>query len=234
MQKIPLFTNSELAQLLLASASMGLIFFFWKWRKTDFDVASGISFFIFSVLAVFLFVVIARSVQKYVARKRGYLAVYQSSRTALGLTTVLSFFSFGALVVVAPGQMELRHQAAWRLGKFQYQLRYKDVAAVAFTGPLVHIMLAFVMHFFYVSKTATPVVYYLIFINLFIAMFALLPLPYFDGINVLMHSRMLYIFLLVFVISFSLLVLLTNFFAFIIALLLAILFAGAFLFIFER
>ena len=222
------FTKDEANMFGLTVLTMVVVYFLYAWRSTDLTVASGIVFGITLLAYIGGIHLVARLLQKNRAYRRGYDAVYKNTWPALAITFALSFFSFGALPLLAPGSVELTHDPRRRLGQFRYGLNLKDLAAAAVIPSLIGVLVTFIVRFFYVSPTKTPFVFTLLLFSILYSFFNLLPIPSFDGLHIFFYSRIQYVFLLVFVCMFGILVLFTAYFALIIAFLVAIFAAGYF------
>jgi Zn-dependent protease len=183
--------------------------------------------FLLVMLALFFHI----SIQKLAALKLGYEAKYTYWKNGFVISTLLCFASFGFLPLFFTGSLWLEENKKLRVGRHRYGFMQKDAGVVAFIGPLSSIMLALLLGFIY-AFTGGKLLFALIAINLFVAVYSLIPLPTFEGIRdfkggttglyLFIASRWVYVFTLGFVISFSLLVMIAEVFSLIIALILGI------------
>lgn len=226
------FEKSEFNNFLLSVFVMSLVFFFFVWRTTDFNFIGGLGVFVVFFIFTFVISFIARWVQKFAARKRGYQAVFKNTWQGMAVTIAISFFSFGLIPLLSPGRIQIIHDEKARLGKFRYGFRYKDMSFVAIMGIVTYVVLVFLLKIFFSTKN-NELVNYLTMIGALIAGFSILPIPTFEGINILAHSRLLFFFFFVFVVAYGALLWFTNLYTIIIPLFVAILLTAGFLYFIE-
>lgn len=231
MDKI--FQGKELQDFLLTTFILSLIFFFFKWRNTDLNTLTGTALFISTLLFVLVVTFLSRYFQKIAARKRGYKAIFANTWQGMGITLAISFFSLGLIPLLSPGRMILDHNYKLRIGHHRKGVNHKDMSFVSIIGILTYLLAVIILKIVFVS-TENEFFKYLTLICLLLAVFSILPIPTFEGINIFAHSRLLFFFFFVFVITYSAMVLFSNTFYIIIPLLVAAILSGFFLVVIEK
>lgn len=214
------FSGKELREIIWTSIAYALILTFRQWGigKTV-DIQAGISHLIIALIFVFLAMYAHVSLQKIVAIRLGYTATYQYWLNGLLFCVVLAFLTNGASGVIGlilPGAITVQLVPKLRLGKFRFGVNLKDVARIGMAGSIAHILLVMIFGFFYFYAGRSDIVFTFMVINLFLAVYSMLPIPKIDvptkmdsgsdGLAVFFFSRTLYILIFVTVLVFSLLV----------------------------
>ena len=91
----------------------------------------------------------------------------------LMLAIVVTFASRGLLIFFLPGGINLRHLTASRLGEFRYYTNDWEWAKVGFMGPFMNMIFAVMLTPFKTNFWVSQ----LILMNIFFAVYALIPLP---------------------------------------------------------
>lgn len=226
----PLFEKKELQEFLLTVFILSLIFFFFKWRNTDFDLLIGINWYIATFLFTLAVSFLARYLQKRQAYKKGYRGVFKNAWQGMSITLFISFFSFGLLPILAPGRIELKGVERIRMGSYRFGgLNFKDMAKNASLGILVYIGVATCLGFFYNGQ---DILHHFIFICMLLAVFSVLPIRSYDGLIIFTKSRPVYVFFAGFVILYALLFFFTGIFSPLLFLLAALVFTVIIWFLF--
>lgn len=124
---------------------------------------------------------------KFVAQRLSMWAEYRSSFVGLGLGLVLS--SLFGVVLAAPGAVQIYGRATDR-----------DAGVISLVGPLVNLALGFIVYPFAVSPDSTSqsigsagsFLEIFVFINMFLALFNMVPVPPLDGSKVWRWSKTAY------------------------------------------
>ena len=150
-----------------------IVWSFNKWGELTFDFFQGIKNlilgFVFALIAIF-----ANQIgQRIVAVHYGYDPIYEYGILGLMIALVITFASRGLLIFFLPGGINLRHLAASRLGEFRYYTNDWEWAKVGFMGPFFNIILALIFSLF----QDIPIFRQLMIMNIFFAMYSLIPLP---------------------------------------------------------
>lgn len=204
------FSAQERKELLITAVISGFVLSFRNWGTVTFDPLQGVfNWLVFSFfVAVFLFVHV--SAQKLFAIKIGYKATYSYWLNGLLIGFVVAFISYGFIPVLLTGTVAIELVPRLRIGRFRYGLNYKDLAKIAFAGPLANILLIIILQPFlrHSIKVALPELgdffFTLILINALIALYSLLPFKNTNGITIFGASRAAYIFCFFFVLICSL------------------------------
>ncbi len=228
MTKEPVFEPKELEKFLLTTLSLSLVFFFFKWRTTDLNLATGAALFITTVLFTGIVTFFARFLQKKIAKKLGYEGKFSNTIPGMGISLAISFFSFGLIPLLSPGEVNLEHNPRTSLGKrFSQGVNYRDMSKVAITSIIVYIVFVIILKILF-SSTDNELFSYLTMICVMLAFFSVLPIPTFEGIKIFANSRIVYCFMFIFVLTYSVLVLFTKLFIIIIPLFIAIILTAFF------
>jgi len=214
------FTSKEITQVFWTTLAFAFIVSFRKWGVgSKVDVGSGISNLILAFIFVGIAMVAHVSLQKIVAIKLGYKATYSYWINGLLLSVLLAFLTAGYsgyIGFILPGAVMIEHLPQLRLGKFRYGTNLKDIARVALAGSIAHIILVMIVGIFYFASGRSDVILSFIIVNLFLAIYTLLPIPKIDvptkmdsgsdGLAMFFFSRTLYVLVLVTVLVFTALV----------------------------
>jgi hypothetical protein len=219
------FSKEEVRTFFITSIISAFIISFRKWGAVTFDPIQGVTNLLLSFVFVVLFLFIHISAQKLLAIKLGYLATYTYWLNGLFIGLILAFVTYGFVPVLFTGSVIVDTIPRLRLGRFRYGLNYKDLAKISFAGPFANIILLALLKPFYVWQGASAgfhnFVYDLIWINILLAVFAMLPFKNTSGLNIIVSSRIVYVYCFVFVIGYSLLVLAAGTFSLILSAVLA-------------
>lgn len=204
-------TQKELNNLLTSVFFMSVVFFVWYWiiAKLDITLFSGLILFIFILAVTFLSMFVHEIMHWYWARKKGYIYHYEFSLAGNIVSIFITFFFFGWLVFLAPGGTYVEQHKRLKLGRYQHG-GTKERSFVSMVGPLSNFVIAFLLSFFFTNKIDQPLLYIVLFINLLIALFSLLPIPKYDGLNIFYDSRMSWAFLFALILIYTLLVLVAG------------------------
>lgn len=181
--------------LIITIAVLAFIFSFREWGTETFDITIGTKNLIVSVVLVAIAMLVHEVTHRVIALWLGYRTQFKAWITGLVVGLVVSFVSNGYLVFIAPGQLVFTHLTAHRLGKGYYELTYKHLGWIAMSAPIANILFAVLLKIVYVA-TGIPVIQKLMMINIWIALFDMLPIPPFNGSRTFFGSRYVYVFVL--------------------------------------
>jgi len=134
------------------------------------------------------------SAQKIAALRTGYTAEYKMWTMGIYITLIVTFLSQGKLYIILPGGAIFTHMVIQRLGHFRYGLNLLTAGTVAATGPMANLIMATFWETLALNGIMPGFFHQMTFINLYYAVFSMLPLPNFDGLWMLMATRLLYAF----------------------------------------
>jgi len=237
------FTKQELLEVFWTS--LAFAFMITSYYENLFVISTDVhllitdkvaSFFILSVMVVFLAMYLHIALQKLVGIKLGYKVKYTYWLNGILIGLFLSVVTLGKVpllsIFILPGAVTLEHLPKLRLGKFRYGTNAKDIARVSLAGPLAHIIVSTILGIMYFSTNKNPVVLHLITANLLLLIYSMLPVPKIDvptkidsasdGLGLFFYSRKVYILCSVIVLFYAILIWTANLFSFFLALILGL------------
>ena len=199
------FTPSELRGFVISIFAVAFIISFAEWGPgTTFEWGYGLRNFFNASLIVALTFIVRETAHRVGALSIGFKAEYKMWTFGLLAGVVIALVTRGYWWLILPGGIMVHHLGGHRLGFFRYGLNYFGVGMVSAVGPLANIALA--LFFKIISAfTYNPLIYKAIVLNLLMAVYTILPIPPLDGSRMFFGSRMVYAFILSFVILSSIL-----------------------------
>lgn len=201
-------SKEEIKQNLITIALISFMWSFDKWGTYTFDFVEGIKnlviCFFFTLIALFLF----QLGQRMFAVYYGYDPIYEYCMSGLLIGMIITFASRGKILFFLPGGINLRHLRASRLGEFRYYTNQWEWAKIGFLGPFFNIFFAVILSFF----RQYDLVKELIFINVMFAWMAIIPFPGNSGMYLFYPHLYFWVFIVGFVFSSTIVLLLTIFF----------------------
>jgi len=191
------FLKTEYRQLLLSAIVIAFAFSLrYIFRYIAFGrLALGLEYISATVLAVILAFVPHELFHRFVARKLGYYARYRVWLLGLALAIIFPLLTFGGLIFAAPGAVVIYPKYP-----FGY-INRKDYGLIAVAGPLANLIVGYVAMFaFFFARTYVPLsplvitLFVIMEINLWLAMFNLIPFPPLDGSKVFAWSKVMWLF----------------------------------------
>jgi hypothetical protein len=192
---------------------------------------SILSFFLLSLVVVFIILYCHVALQKIVGIKLGYNIKYSYWLNGILLGLFLSIVTLGKVPVLSllilPGAVTLEHLPKLRLGKFRYGTNAKDIARVSLAGPLSHIILSTILGIFFFATNKNPIIAHLITANLLLMLYSMLPVPKIDaptkmdsasdGLGLFFYSRKVYVLCAIIAIFYCVLIWFASLFSFFLA-----------------
>ena len=228
------FNAEEIKGILGSTLIIAFIISFKLWGPgEEFNFAYGLKNFFNAILITLLAILIHISAQKIYGLHLGFKVEFRTFWPGLLIALVLCFVSRGAIWFLVPGGIVLYHMAKHRLGFFRYGLNYWSLGMISAIGPLSNVVLAalFAMIAYggVIIPPMTPIatttlIGRAISLNLWLAIFTMLPIPPLDGSNVFFASRLLYAFAFGCIVGYALLVLVLGFYSLIFVILMGIIF----------
>ena len=184
---VTIFENKEINDIVISAIALAVAF------AIAFN-GGIVNIFSFSFdLVVIAFVAVSISfilhelAHRFLARHYGFYAEYKMWPQGLGLALLFSLFGF---VFAAPGAVMIHPKAdLWGTSR---TLTQKKIGLIALVGPLTNVALAavFLAAFFFVSQSV--VFAFAISINIWLALFNMIPVWNLDGAKVLWWDKKIY------------------------------------------
>ena len=175
-------TNREIKDIVITIFALGFIFSYSKWPNLSQGI---INFLIYSVLAGISFIIHIYAHKRY-AKSIETKTEYFLSSEFLFLAIILVILTGGLFTLPILGTMTIGTLYSIRIGYKHPGITRRHVGKVALAGPVANIAFAIILKFF---AGFNPLILELMKMNLWIALFNLIPIPPFDGSKVLMAAR---------------------------------------------
>jgi len=199
------YTKREFLLLIAASLVIGFILSFRLWGGSSYDVNSGIENFIKISLLTFIALIIHYSVEKIYGVMKGISVTYTFPAIANGAGLVFTFLTNGLLFFFSPGNLKFEVHQHKRIGKYRSRVIFEEFGFIVGAGILTSLIIAAIF-----SMRTGFIAEQFVKINLFIAVFSLIPLPTFEGFHMLASSILYYATILGFTFAFVAVLLLTS------------------------
>ena len=186
---------SEKRGLLITIVILSFIFSFRDWGVEQFDPLLGVQNFIITLIIVTIAMAVHELVHRVVSLWLGYRSQYKAWMLGLVIGLVIAFVSNGHWPFIAPGALIITHLSVHRLGQFPHELNYKHLGWIGMSGSVANIIFAVLMKSLYLA-TGAGLFEKAMVINIWIALFNLLPIPPFNGSRTFFGSRFIYVFVL--------------------------------------
>ncbi len=157
------------------------------------------NYFVVLIVVTIVFV-IHESVHKLWAIGNGYRSEFKLWPYGIAIALALAFITDGKFFFLALGGTWVTEMAIHRIGRFRYGLNTMLTTWVAFSGPLVNLLLALVFKPIYLA-TGSEVIGLFVKVNLWYAVFSMLPIPPLDGSTGFFGSRSTFVLLFGFVLG---------------------------------
>ncbi len=163
--------------VIITIVSLAFFFSFRRWSTANF-----ISYLILCGAAFLLHIY----TQKWYARKIECTAEYSILPNLLFFSYIFSFFSNGFIVFAALGTILARTSYKTRIGYTYTGLSRAEIGKIAIIGSVFNLLLALILKLF---QGFNPLVASFMNVNLWLAVFNLLPIPPLDGSKVVISNR---------------------------------------------
>ena len=187
--------GTEKRGIIITIVLLSFIFSFRDWGVDSFDPLLGFQNFILTLIIVAVAMAIHEITHRTVALWMGYRSQYKAWMLGLVIGLVVAFVSNGHWPFIAPGALVITHMKTHRLGKFWYELNYKDLSWIAMSGSIALVLFAIIMKSMYLA-TGLEFFEKAMLVNIWIALFHMLPIPPANGSRVFFGTRFIYVFLL--------------------------------------
>ena len=187
------FSPRELRDLFIAMAVVTFAFAY-----DDGTESFQLAHWIFNYIKIFIIVFIAfffhESAHKIYGLSLGIRTEYKLWTLGTYITLLCTFLFQGQFPVLLTGGVTFYHMAVQRLGHFRYGLNLLSCGLIGAAGPLANLVMATFWETLAINGIFPDLFHQMTFINLYYAVFSMLPLPNLDGISLLFASRMNYVF----------------------------------------
>jgi len=194
------FSRKEWWTLAITSLITGLILSWRLWGEKVFDFNAGIEnvakYTIFSFIALFLHFY----TERYYATIKGYETEYKWNPFGLFIILMFAVIFDGLIPFLAPGYLTFKSIPKLRIGKWRYRSYFREYGYIAFWGICSNLVLASIL-----AIIAPQFFAKFIWANVVVALFSLIPAPFYDGFHIFFASMYQYIFMIIFAVVYSLL-----------------------------
>lgn len=197
------FDKKEIRDVLITVLVIGFIFSFKDWGAETFDLIVGLQNFLNAVLIVGAAFFVHEGAHKLIAIGKGYDSRFKSWFYGLLFSLAVAIISNGDWILLAPGAVTIAVRHLHRVGHYRYGPNYKDIALISYAGPVSHIFLALIFKALLPLGLNPALVQKAIIINIWLAIFNILPIPPFDGSKVFFGHRLFYFFGAAFIVGAS-------------------------------
>jgi len=143
---------------------------------------------------VFLAFVVHESAHKMFGLTLGIRTEYKLWTLGVYITLACTFIFQGKFYVLLPGGVMFFHMTVQRLGHFRYGLNLLSSGLIGAMGPLANLIMATFWETLALNGIFPDFFHKMTFINIYYAVFSMLPIPNLDGISLFFASRMTYTF----------------------------------------
>jgi hypothetical protein len=184
--------RKELIQFFVAVVFCGFILSFRKWGTTQFNLPEGVSnFLLYTTLFIIIYFIFIAA-QKFLGSYLGYKCTFETWYYGPVIGLLITFMTYGFIPFLYLGNIQLKEDMKFRLGKFRNYLNIKDMMYIGMAGPAAVLILIFVMQPVYMA-THAQFLYDAIIACTWVLLFSALPLPKTNGINIILKSRPLWV-----------------------------------------
>ena len=200
------FQKQEMRNIIATILIIGFMYGFNDNSKT-FDIVNWTYNLIVSIsisaITLLVFVVGQRLVGIY----NGYKVEFQMWWPGLIFALLLTFISRGYLWIPIAGGLVIHFHKGHRLGYFRYGLNMLSMGMTATAGPIACIIFATVIKQanLLITNTPLPIIEKLYWFSLIFALVNMLPIPPLAGSKLLYNSRLPYVFIFSFMVSYTVL-----------------------------
>jgi len=185
-------SDSEIKQGIITVLIIAFILSFRQWGGETFSWVDGAMNFAIAAVFSAIALVASQLGQRWIAVHYGYNPEYKMSAAGMMISAVIAFASRGTIIFFMPGYTIIHHLAASRLGEFRYYTNLWEWSKVCFGGPLMNFLLAALLSAF--PHPAGSLMHRLIIVNIWFAIFQILPLPFNPGMYMFFYYRWFWAF----------------------------------------
>jgi hypothetical protein len=183
--------SAEKKSLIVTIIFLAFIFTFRKWGTETFDILLGLQNIAIAIIILVVSFFVHEIAHRTIALLNGYRSQYKMWLTGLIVGVVLAFVSNGYIMFIAPGALIITHLPIHRLGKNPNDLSLKHLGWIAMSGAIANILFAVLLKALY-TGTGIGLFHTAMVINIWLAIFDMLPIPPFNGSRTFFGSRYIY------------------------------------------
>ncbi len=188
------FNLKELEALSIACLVAAFLFAFDDGAPT-FELSHWLGNYFLILILVILVFFIHETAHKLWALSTGYRAEYKLWPYGIVIALIGAFLSQGKFFFLGLGGVWLVEMGLHRLGSFRHGLNLSLSTWAAFAGPLVNLLLALIFKPIYLATNAWAIGMF-VKINLWYAVFSMIPVPPLDGSTGFFGARSTFMLLL--------------------------------------
>jgi len=147
-----------------------------------------------SFLILTLSFAVYQTAQRLTDIRSGFKPEWRVWLYGLAIGLILAFVSRGKLWFLAPGGLIVYHMAGHRIGSFRAGLNFWPLGLAAIMGPMCCVILAMIFKILSGILPGNPLIIEAMYINIWLAVINLIPIPPLEGSVMFFASRMVYIF----------------------------------------
>jgi Zn-dependent protease len=229
------FSKTEFNGFILVVLVFSFIFSFNSWGGVSFDFFFGLKNLLFAFFLCGFSLFIHHSGQRFMALKLGFKPEHKVWWPGIIVSLILVLLSNGFIKMYAASAIFISLFPRHRIGAFRAGMNINALAKTALAGPVFNVFLATFAILLEWTGLIPQTLSIMIFkFNLSLAAWNLLPIPPLDGSRILYYSRLVYVFLVSFILGYVFLIWIFNWYSYIFALLIAIICWFLFLVFFEN
>jgi hypothetical protein len=185
--------RGEKIGLFITIIILGFMFSFRNWGVETFDLQLGLQNFFLITIFVAISFFVHEMAHRTIALWLGYRSQYKMWLLGLIIGLVVAFVSNGRLLFLATGALVITHLEIHRLGKGYYELSLKHLGWIAMSGAIANMIFAVILKSLAVALSS-PLLEKAVMINIWIALYDMLPIPPYNGSRTFFGSRFIYVF----------------------------------------
>ena len=199
-----LFTDKEIYGLLVVGVFIGFMLFIYWGNKTT--TVLSITTLIITIFISLISLIIHLLSQKVIGKFMGYAVNWEIEPKGLVSNLIIWLLSnLKIFPIPIYGSITLEPIQELRFGK-KPGFKFYHLGWTAVSGCIANLILALLLKYIWIY-TESSIIEYFIFINMLIAFFMSLPLPFTDGIHLFFASRLDYVTYLATMVFFCILLL---------------------------
>ncbi|MFT4304496.1 MAG: hypothetical protein ACMXX8_00245 [Candidatus Woesearchaeota archaeon] len=214
IKKFYTFSNEEIKGLIV---SVILLAFIWSfnYKSETFNLFNWFGNYFIALIMMAIAMFLHVSAQKIVGIRYGFYVEYKMWLNGLIAGVIVTLLTNGFLPLLIPGGIVLMHLTRLRIGEFRYGLNLLESNYTVLAGPFTNIFVAMFFKFliWQVLGFELQIVDDFFRLNLILAVYMLLPINPLPGVIAMIGSKLIYVYMFASFLSYSLLIILFNFYS---------------------